>query len=133
LLCNTDWTLNAWTVTYTYGGITNTVDIFNNPGLMGIPDCILDDYINFDVDKTYSTKPGINQCNEAWFGSGDWTFNANEAVLSITRYGETKPIDYNIVTLNENALSLSTIQSFKLTVGNTIEFVDGTILMSFVH
>ena len=133
LLCNADWTLNAWTVTYTYGGITNTVDIYNNPGLMGIPDCILDDYINFDIDKTYSTKPGINQCNGAWFGSGDWTFKANEAVLSITRYGEALPTDYNIVTLNEGAFSISTIQSIELIVGDKIVIEDGTFVLSFVH
>lgn len=133
LLCNKDWTLTGWTISYTYGGATNTLDIYNNPELLGAPECILDDYINFDNDGTFSSKPGINICNSALLGSGDWEFNANESVLSTKSFGDTITTDYTIQTLNENTCTLTTIQSIELSNNTMSVFVDGTFKMSFSH
>jgi len=133
LLCNSDWKLTAWTVSYTYGGITNTGDVFNNPELLGIPECIFDDYINFDIDGTFSTKPGENICNGALLGSGEWTFNANETVLSITGFNDTIPTGYPIQTLSESTCTLTTIQTIELTDGTMSVFVDGTFTYTFGH
>ncbi len=139
LLCEKDWKLNAWTMTYTIGSGTHTIDVFNDPASVELPECILDDLINFTTDGTFVTKPQGAQCNYVLVGSGDWKFRANEAVLWMQTYGDTVSHEYTIDLLDENACDLTTVETIGLTITQKTaqlapgDYIDVTSKMSFTH
>lgn len=71
-------------------------------------DCIKDDLIKFNTDKTMIFDEGATKCDPAsdQTSSGTWTFNSDETILT-----DDEDEDFILVDLNESFLKLKMVSN----------------------
>jgi hypothetical protein len=133
--------LNSWTFKFTDQGITQTIDAYSNPELMGISECILDDVMKFDDDGTYVNKPGETSCVENYglLGNGEWELSDNETKLLLKPYDSDIADGYDLETLGDDELVFSAMVKLNVTTSlktlnlSPNEEVDAVMTMGFIH
>lgn len=139
LICDKDWKLSAWTFEATYQGVTQNLDVFNNPELVAAPSCILDDFIDFKENGTFVTKPAGEDCDYVLFADGEWKFSTEETILSMKSTGDAAFLDYTLEILNETTCKISIIEpievesSLKAFQLGPDDEVDSKMTMTFEH
>ena len=125
LLTSSGWKTTALTIN---PGFDFDGDGVKETDLMAGQDaCNTDDITVYKTDKTYTEEEGATKCDptdQQVYGTGTWTFNSDETVLSTTASGSgNTPTNYTITELSESTMKFTTT----FTDSATTYTVNGTL------
>jgi hypothetical protein len=128
MLSNGKWKMTAGTATYSFGGATNTDDIY-----AGFADCEKDNLLIFRSDKVLIQDEGATKCNSTdsqQTVSGNWALMENDSKLY---FGDTTLGTFTINTLDASTLKVSSNSSITDTTSGIPVTITVSTAFTFAH